>query len=67
MTDIIDILVCPITKGRLVYDKNQQLLISYQAKLAFPIVNGVPDMRVDHAVELESSEKEIKHKNSNSK
>ena len=52
MTDIIDILVCPITKGRLVYDKEKQLLISYQSKLAFPIVNGIPDMRIDQAIEL---------------
>lgn len=60
MTDIIDILVCPITKGRLVYDKEKQLLVSYQAKLAFPIINGVPDMRVDQALSV--SELEYKEK-----
>ena len=54
MNSIIDILVCPITKGRLIYDKDRQLLISKQAKLAFSIVDGIPNMLVDQALELAS-------------
>lgn len=52
MSNILEILVCPITKGRLEYDKDRQLLISHQAGLAFPIVNGVANMLVDDSIDL---------------
>ena len=46
MNNILEILVCPVTKGHLEYDNQKQLLISRQAKLAFPIIEGVPKMQV---------------------
>jgi uncharacterized protein YbaR (Trm112 family) len=53
MTDIdpklLEILVCPLTKGPLRYDRAAQELISDQAKLAFPIRDGIPVMLVDEA------------------
>lgn len=39
---LLDILVCPITKGKLVYSPVAQELISPQTKLAFPIKDGIP-------------------------
>ncbi|MGV6802066.1 MAG: Trm112 family protein [bacterium] len=35
-------LVCPVTKGRLIWDKENQELISEKAKLAYPVRNGIP-------------------------
>lgn len=41
---LLDILVCPVTKGPLVYDKAAQELISKSARLAYPIRDGIPIM-----------------------
>ena len=41
---LLDILVCPVTKGRLKYDKERQELISRSARLAYPIIDGRPMM-----------------------
>jgi len=41
---LLDILVCPITKGPLVYDRANQELISRAAGLAYPIRDGIPVM-----------------------
>lgn len=46
---ILEILVCPLTKGRLEYDVAAQELISRKAGLAFPIRNGVPILTQDAA------------------
>lgn len=55
---LLEILVCPVTKGLLRYDADRQELISDRAKLAFPIRDGIPIMLVDEAREL--AEQEIK-------
>lgn len=49
---LLEILVCPLTKGALVYDKDAQELVSKQAKLAFPIRDGIPIMLIDEARQL---------------
>jgi len=41
---LLDILVCPVTKGSLTYDKAAQELISKSARLAYPIRDGIPIM-----------------------
>lgn len=41
---LLDILVCPVTKGRLTYDREKQELISRSARLAYPIIDGKPIM-----------------------
>jgi hypothetical protein len=46
---LLDILVCPVTKGPLVYDKEKQELISKSARLAYPIRDGIPVMLIDEA------------------
>ena len=50
---LLEILVCPLTKGPLEYDKQKMELISRQAKLAYPIRDGIPIMLVEEARELE--------------
>lgn len=46
---LLEILVCPLTKGPLEYDSKKAELISKQAKLAYPIRDGIPIMLVDEA------------------
>ncbi len=50
---LLDILVCPVTKGPLSYDAAKQELISHQAKLAYPIRNGIPILLPDEARQVE--------------
>ena len=53
---LLQILVCPVTKGPLIYDKKANELISKSARLAYPIRDGIPVMLEDEARKL--SEKE---------
>jgi len=50
---LLEILICPVTGGRLDYDKNTNELISKKAKLAYQIRDGVPIMLEDEARELD--------------
>lgn len=52
---LLKILVCPVTKGSLEYDRKAQELISQSAGLAYPIRNGIPIMLVDEARPLEAT------------
>ncbi len=51
---LLEILVCPLTKGPLRYDRENQELISEQAGLAYPIRDGIPIMLIDEARTLDS-------------
>lgn len=46
---LLEILVCPLTKGPLRYDADAQELISEKASLAYPIRDGIPIMLIDEA------------------
>ena len=50
---LLEILVCPLTKGPLEYDSEKQELISRSAKLAYPIRDGIPIMLPEEARQLE--------------
>ncbi len=50
---LLEMLVCPLTKGPLKYDPDAQELISEKAKLAYPIRDGVPIMLVEEARKIE--------------
>ncbi|MBI3708713.1 MAG: Trm112 family protein [Proteobacteria bacterium] len=54
---LLEILVCPLTKGPLRYDAERQELISEQAGLAYPIRDGIPIMLVDEARKLDDAGK----------
>ena len=53
---LLDILVCPITKGPLKYDREKQELISRSARLAYPIRDGIPVMLEEEARKLTEDE-----------
>jgi uncharacterized protein YbaR (Trm112 family) len=53
---LLEILVCPLTKGPLSYDAAKQELLSRQAGLAYPIRDGIPIMLVDEARPLMDDE-----------
>jgi hypothetical protein len=55
---LLDILVCPVTKGPLIYDKDKNELISRAARLAYPIRDGIPVMLEDEARVLTEEEVE---------
>jgi uncharacterized protein YbaR (Trm112 family) len=50
---LLEILVCPLTKGPLEYDAEAQELISRKARLAYPIRDGIPIMLADEARPLD--------------
>jgi uncharacterized protein len=53
---LLELLVCPLTKGTLRYDRERQELISEQAGLAYPIRDGIPIMLVDEARPIDEDE-----------
>ncbi|HLP67219.1 MAG TPA: Trm112 family protein [Rhizobium sp.] len=50
---LLELLVCPLTQGRLTYDRQKNELVSEKAKLAYPIRDGVAIMLVSEARSLE--------------
>ena len=50
---LLEILVCPLSKGRLTYDREANELVSQSARLAFPIRDGIPIMLVSEARQIE--------------
>ncbi|HSH54851.1 MAG TPA: Trm112 family protein [Methylotenera sp.] len=55
-TKLLQILVCPVTKGPLTYNKATNELISKSARLAYPIKDGIPVMLEDEARKLADDE-----------
>ena len=50
---LLDLLVCPLTKSALLFDRDKNELISKSAKLAFPIRDGIPILLPSEAREIE--------------
>ncbi|MDX1353498.1 MAG: Trm112 family protein [Thiomicrorhabdus sp.] len=59
---LLEILVCPVSKTKLIFDKAQQELISTAANLAFPVRDGIPILLEDEARQLSSDEVEAYRK-----
>ena len=53
---LLEVLVCPVTHGPLVYNKSRQELISANARLAYPIRDGVPLMLPEEARQIGEGE-----------
>ena len=53
---LLEVLVCPVTKGPLIYDRAAKELISKQARLAYPVRDGVPVMLPEEARTLGEDE-----------
>ncbi|OLP60192.1 hypothetical protein BJF93_14545 [Xaviernesmea oryzae] len=50
---LLELLVCPLSKGRLSYDAERNELISEKARLAYPIRDGIPIMLISEARKIE--------------
>lgn len=59
---LLEILVCPVTKGPLVFDKDKSELISISGRLAYPIRDDIPVMLEDEARQLSEDEAETLRK-----
>ena len=55
-TKLLDLLVCPVTKGPLEYQRDKQELISRSARLAYPVRDGLPVMLENEARALSDEE-----------
>lgn len=55
---LLEMLVCPVTKGPLQYDREKQELISKSARLAYPVRDGIPVMLEEEARKLAPAEYE---------
>lgn len=55
---LLEMLVCPLTKGPLVFDRERQELVSKSARLAYPVRDGIPVMLEEEARKLEPNEYE---------
>ena len=55
---LLDLLVCPVTKGPLTFDRERQELISKSARLAYPVRDGIPVMLEEEARKLAPAEYE---------
>lgn len=53
---LLQILVCPVTKGSLIYNKDKNELISKSAQLAYPIKDGIPVLLEEEARKLGENE-----------
>lgn len=53
---LLELLVCPLTKSTLRYDRERNELVSENAALAYPIRDGIPIMLVDEARQIEEDE-----------
>ncbi len=62
---LLQILVCPVTKGPLIYNKYKNELISKSARLAYPIKDGIPVMLEDEARKLDEDEEVAEYANAN--
>jgi uncharacterized protein len=55
---LLDLLVCPVTKGPLTFDREKQELVSKSARLAYPVRDGIPVMLEEEARKLTPAEYE---------
>ena len=53
---LLDILVCPVCKGPLKYDRSRDELVSVESGLAYPVRDGIPVMLEDEARKLDAAE-----------
>lgn len=60
-TKLLELLVCPVTKGPLEYNREHQELISRSARLAYPVRDGIPVLLENEARALTDAELEARH------
>jgi uncharacterized protein YbaR (Trm112 family) len=52
--ELLEILACPLCKGDLTYDEQNNELICFESKLAFKIIDGIPIMLIDEARKIQN-------------
>ncbi len=55
-TKLLELIVCPVTKGPLSYNREKQELVSRSARLAYPVRDGIPILLENEARELTDAE-----------
>lgn len=63
---LLDLLVCPVTKGPLRYDRSKEELVSKSARLAYPVRDGIPVLLENEARTLSDEEIEVLHQSTTS-
>ena len=63
---LLDLLVCPVTKGPLRYDRSKEELVSKSARLAYPVRDGIPVLLENEARTLSDEEIEGLHQSTTS-
>ena len=58
-TRLLELLVCPVTKGPLSYDRDRQELLSRSARLAYPVRDGIPVLLETEARTLSDEELDL--------
>jgi len=58
-TRLLELIVCPVTKGPLEYDREKQELLSRSARLAYPVRDGIPILLEDEARTLTDVELDL--------
>ncbi len=51
--ELLKIIVCPLSKERLIYDEKKECLIAKSSKLSYPIKNGIPIMIIEEAKKID--------------
>jgi uncharacterized protein YbaR (Trm112 family) len=54
--ELVKLLVCPLSRGKLYYDRERSELVSIEATCAFPIKDGVPLLLPEHARKMKDEE-----------
>jgi uncharacterized protein len=60
-TKLLELLVCPVTKGPLTFDREHQELVSRSARLAYPVRDGIPILLENEARALSDDEIDALH------
>ena len=59
-TELLNLIVCPVSGDKLIYDQDQSILISKKARLIYPVVDGIPLLLASEAKKIPLDSSKIK-------
>jgi len=59
-TELLNLMVCPVSGDKLIYDQDQSILISKKARLIYPVVDGIPLLLASEAKKIPLDSSKIK-------
>ena len=59
-TELLSLIVCPVSGDKLIYDQDQSILISKKARLIYPVVDGIPLLLASEAKKIPLDSSKIK-------